>query len=326
AQVNKDAYTNLAADLIKARRDAKLNQSQNFSRLVNYVTYGSKAPTHNFITDAELQSMDPQTLIDRIHTLNSYKHRILYYGPSTGQQLLDLIAADHRTPETLKEIPAGNELTMLLTPETKVYIAPYDARQIYMAQISNKGDKFDAAIEPTRQLYNEYFGGGMNSIVFQEMRESRGLAYSANARFSAPTYQKDPYYLRTQIATQNDKMMDAIHTFNDIINNMPISDAAFKLAKDGMITRLRTERITKMNVLLEYIYNQYLGYDVDPRIKLYNDAQSLMLDDIIVFQQQWVKGRTYNYAILGDKKDLDMNALSKIGTVVELKTEDIFGY
>lgn len=48
-----------------------------------------------------------------------------------------------------------------------------------MAQISNLDKKYDPAIEPIRALYDEYFGGGMNSIVFQEMRETRGLAYSA---------------------------------------------------------------------------------------------------------------------------------------------------
>ena len=36
--------------------------------------------------------------------------------------------------------------------------------------------------------------------------------------------------------------------------------------------------------------------------------------------------RTYRYGILGKIEDLDMEALSKIGKVVVLTTEDIFGY
>ena len=59
-------------------------------------------------------------------------------------------------------------------------------------------------------MYNEYFGGGMNSIVFQEMRESRGLAYSAWAGIVTGGKAIYPYTVQTQIATQNDKMMDAI--------------------------------------------------------------------------------------------------------------------
>lgn len=326
AQVNAEAYTNLTNDLLKARKDAKLSQGTNFGRLISYVNYGPKNPATNLLSEAELKSMNPQELVDRIHSLNSYKHRILYYGPNSDKELVALLDKEHRTPDTLKDVPAGEDFKQQATPETKIYLAPYEAKNIYMSQISNRGEKFDAAIEPARQLYNEYFGGGMNSIVFQEMRESRGLAYSAWAGLNKPGYADEDYYFISQISSQNDKMLDAINTFNDIINNMPQSETAFKLAKEGMIARLRTDRITKMSVIWSYINAQDLGQTVDSRIKLFNDVQGMTLQDVIDFQQKWIKGRTYSYGILGDKKELDMEALKKIGPVIELTTEDIFGY
>ena len=326
AQVNKEAYTNMTSDILKARSDAKLNQGQNFSRLMSFAMYGPKSPATNLLTEAELTNMNPQELVDRIHNQNSYKHRILYYGPSSSKDLLATINQYHQVPATLKDIPAGNEYAYLETPVTKVLVAPYDAKQIYMAQISNLDKKYDPAIEPIRALYDEYFGGGMNSIVFQEMRETRGLAYSAWASIMPPSYLKYPYVLRTQIATQNDKMIDAVTTFNDIINNMPESEAAFKLAKDGLTNRLRTERIIKGDIIWSYINAQDLGQNVDPRIKLYNDIQNMSLKDIVDFQKQWVKGRTYVYCILGDKKDLELDKLKAVGPIEELTQEQIFGY
>ena len=326
AQVNPQAYANLVADQLKARQDAKLNQSRNFSRLMQYVWYGPQA-TKLALNEAELKATDPQTLVDRIHGLGSYKHRILYYGPSTQDELLAVIDKEHRTPAALKDIPApAYRVTLRQTPETRVFIAPYDAKNLYMLQYSSWGEKFDPAIEPGRQLYDEYFGGGMNSIVFQEMRESRGLAYSAWAGLNRPPYLDQDYYFVSQIATQSDKLMDAVNTFNDIINNMPLSENAFRLAKDAMITRLRTDRVTGMSVIWNYLDAQDLGQTVDSRIKLYNDIQNLTLDDVAAFQQQWVKGRTYYYGILGSFKDLDMKALEKLGPVTRLTTEDIFGY
>ena len=326
AQVNPQAYANLVADQLKARQDAKLNQSRNFSRLMQYVWYGPQA-TKLALSEAELKATDPQTLVDRIHGLGSYKHRILYYGPSTQDELLAVIDKEHRTPTALKDIPApAYRVTLRQTPETRVFIAPYDAKNLYMLQYSSRGEKFDPTIEPGRQLYDEYFGGGMNSIVFQEMRESRGLAYSAWAGLNRPPYLDQDYYFVSQIATQSDKLMDAVNTFNDIINNMPLSENAFRLAKDAMITRLRTDRVTGMSVIWNYLDAQDLGQTVDSRIKLYNDIQNLTLDDVAAFQQQWVKGRTYYYGILGSFKDLDMKALEKLGPVTRLTTEDIFGY
>ena len=326
AQVNPQAYTNLVADQLKARKDAKLSQSSNFSRLMQYVWYGPQV-TKVALSEAELKGTDPQTLVDRIHNLNGYKHRILYYGPSTQDELLAVIDKEHRTPDALKDIPAPtHRLALQQTPETHVYVAPYDAKNLYMMQYSNRGEKFDPASEPGRQLYDEYFGGGMNSIVFQEMRESRGLAYSAWAGLNAPGYLDMPYYFVSQISTQSDKLMDAVTTFNDIINNMPLSENAFRLAKEGMLTRLRTDRVNGASVIWNYLDAQDLGLTEDRRIRLYNDLQNLTLDDVAAFQQQWVKGRTYFYGILGNKKDLDMNALKKLGPVTELTTEDIFGY
>lgn len=326
AQVNKEAYTNLAADILKARTDAKLNQRQNFMRLMNYAQYGPQSPSTHMLTKEELEKMDPQELVDRIHRQNSYKHRILYYGPSSKKDLLSTIDQYHRVPETLLDIPQGNEFPYLATPETKILIAPYEAKQIYMAQVSNMEKKFEPEFEPSRELYNEYFGGGMNSIVFQEMRETRSLAYSAWASLNQPRYLKYPYTIYTQIATQNDKMMDAIHTFNEILNQMPESETAFKLAKDGLINRLRTDRIIKMDIIWSYIHAQDLGMDKDSRIKLYNDVQKMTLKDVVEFQKQWVKGRNYVYCILGDKKELDMEKLKEVGPVEELTQEQIFGY
>ena len=158
------------------------------------------------------------------------------------------------------------------------------------------------------------------------MRESRGLAYSAWAGIVSPQYLKYPYEVISQIATQNDKMMDAITTFNDIINNMPESEAAFKLAKEGMITRLRTDRITKSSVLWAYINAQDLGQSVDSRIKLYNDVQNMTLKDVVGFQQQWIKDRVYTYCILGDEKELDLKSLEKVGPIRKLTQKEIFGY
>lgn len=326
AQVNQEAYTNMTGDILKARADAKLNQGKSFSRLVSYAMYGPDSPTTNLLTETELTNMNPQELVDRIHNQNSYKHRILYYGPSSSKDLLATINQYHQVPETLKDIPAGNEYPYLETPVTKILVAPYDAKQIYMAQISNLDKKYDPAIEPVREMYNEYFGGGMNSIVFQEMRETRGLAYSAWAGMMPPSYLKYPYVLRTQIATQNDKMIDAVNTFNDIINNMPESEAAFKLAKDGLINRMRTDRTIKSDIIWSYIDAQDLGQSVDPRIKLFNDVQNMTLKDIADFQKQWVKGRTYVYCILGDKKDLELDKLKTVGPIEELTQKQIFGY
>lgn len=326
AKVNKEAYANMVNDIIKGRSNAKLNQAQNFNRLVQYITWGAKNPKTNIPSAQEMKDLNPQVLVDRIHAINSYKHSILYYGPTADKDLVATINKLHITPAKLKAVPQGEVFNQLLTNENKIVIAPYEAKQIYMTQYSNKGEKYNAAMEPVVNLYNDYFGGGMNSIVFQEMREARGLAYSAWAVYASPSKLKYDYTMRTNIATQNDKMIEAINAFNQIINEMPQSEAAFKLAKEGLLARLRTERIIKSEVLWSYIKAQDLGLSTDTRKDLYQAVQKLTLQDVVNFQKQNIKDRKYTYCILGDEKNLDMTKLGEYGKITRVTTEDIFGY
>lgn len=213
-----------------------------------------------------------------------------------------------------------------MTPANKVIIAPYDAAQVYMSAISNRGEKFDLSVYPVVSLYNEYFGGGMNSIIFQEMREARSLAYTAGASMNQPSRLDHPYTYNTFIATQNDKIGDALATFTEIINHMPESEAAFNLAKESLLARLRTDRIVGGAIFNSYLEAQDLGLDIDMRKVLFEEVQKLTLADVKAFQEKWVKDRTYTYCILGNEKDIDMSQLSSYGPVQRVTTEEIFGY
>lgn len=326
AQPNPEVLENMKQDIFKQRADAKLNQGANFKMLMQYGLYGAKSPATNILSSQELETLEPEELISRIRDLNGVEHRILYYGPKSKAEVTANINALHRTPEKLVPVVKNPEFVVQQTPEPKVLVAPYEAKQIYMAALSSRGENFDVAFHPVATLYNEYFSGGMNSIVFQEMREARGLAYSAEANLREPSRLGRPYVYSSFIATQNDKMCDALAAFDEIINNMPESEAAFRLAKESLISRLRTERIVKENILWNYISEQDLGLKEDSRRALFADLQNLTLEDVKAFQEKWVKGRTYTYCVLGDEKELDMKKLSAYGPVVRVSREQIFGY
>jgi predicted Zn-dependent peptidase len=185
---------------------------------------------------------------------------------------------------------------------------------------------YNREIEPIKQLYNSYFGGGMNSIVFQEMREARGLAYSANARYQSPSKPDKSYYLTTFIATQNDKMSDAVAAFKEILNNMPVSEKAFTLAKNDIITGIRTSRILRSGILWDYLHAEEFGYTYDARKDIFDKVQTMTLDDVKKFQETYVKDKPFTYCILGDTKDLDMPTLEKLGKITILSQQEIFGY
>ena len=325
SKVDMETYQNLADRLLKSRTDAKLNQSSNFNQLMNYATWGPKSPSTNILSETELKELDPEVLVDRIKDLKNFEHQIMYYGPLSANEITKIINDKHATASTLTPVPASFPFVEMDTPENSVLVANYDANQIYMS-MHHKGGGFDKNIEPVRNLYNSYFGGGINSIVFQEMREARGLAYSAGASYNRPGRPDLSYSVYTFIATQNDKMIEAINAFNSILNDMPESDISFQLAKEGLITNLQTQRIIRDDILWDYLNAKRFGYDTDARKLLYDTILNMTLTDVKDFQNRYIKNKPLTYCILGDIKDLDMEALKEIGKVTILTQEEIFGY
>jgi predicted Zn-dependent peptidase len=316
---------NLKADMLKERADAKLNQGRCFSALQNYILLGKDYIRETTLTDRQIAELTSEELLGKVRHLMEYSHEVSYYGPSTENEVKALIRENHRIAEDLKSLTLRYQ-EAVPTPSSKVYLAQYDAKQIYYLQYSNNEEKLDLDSDPYIKLYNEYFGGGMNAIVFQEMREARGLAYSASGRLLEPEYKDDSYKYFAFIATQNDKMQTAIEAFDEIINDMPVSETAFNIAKEALTTKYRTERITGRNILRSYQNARDMGITEPRSKKIYEKLPELTLEDVKATQEKWVKDRTYCYGILGDIKNLDTDYLKTLGTVEVLTLEDIFGY
>lgn len=324
AVADEAILANVKQDMLKSRANAKLNQSSNFSALQSYVIYGEEGMNAR-LSNEELMALTSEELLAKVRDLLTKQHTVVYYGPATKDELLASLNEHHNVPEELQPLEI-KRLANVPTPENRVFIAEYDANQIYYIQYSNRGEKFDVANDANLDLYNEYFGGGMSSIVFQEMREARGLAYSARAYMSTPTYADGTYSFTAYIATQNDKMKQAIEAFDEIINTMPESEAAFNVAKESYINQVRTLRYTKASVLYAFINARDMGLDYDRARDVFEKVQTMTLDDVKAVQQQWVKDRNYYYLILGDSKNLDLNYLRTLGPISFLSQEQIFGY
>jgi Predicted Zn-dependent peptidases len=325
AKPNEEILENLKGDMIKSRADAKLNQSRCFGALRNYIIYGNDFIRRTTLANPAVQSLKSEQLLAKIGELMGKQHEVLYYGPQGEHEVKTALAEHHKVASDLQPLVKKFSV-MQRTDQSKVVLSQYDAKQLYYVQFSNSGEKFNVAADPEITLYNEYFGGGMNAIVFQEMREARGLAYSAWANLATPNNAKGDYSYTAFIATQNDKMQQAIEAFDDIINNMPESEQAFNIAKDALISRLRTERTVRDQVLWSYLRVRDLGLDAPRGKQIFEKVQSMTLADVKAAQEKWVKERKYVYGILGDIKDLDLNYLKGLGPIQTASQEEIFGY
>src|SRR5574344_1313575 len=324
-QPNDEALQKLVTRTIKSRADNKTNQQNVFRALTNYGTYGESSPTKDVLSDAQLKAYTSQQLVAALKGLFNYKHRILYYGPESLDNVKTIMAANHKMPTKFSKIPTNKNLDPDVVNSNTVLFVDYDAKQTYLQEY-NRGGKFNTQLLPVINLYNEYFGGSMNAIVFQEMREKRSLAYTAQSYYTH-TGKKDGYFINSSfIATQNDKLIDALNAFDDLFENMPVAEANFQLAKDAKITNIRTARTTKRNIIFYYLNNEKMGYKDNMNKTLFNVYPTLTLQDVINFNKKYIKGQHKIYMVLGKESDMDFNALSKFGKVKKLTLNDVFGY
>lgn len=325
-QPNPEALDNLIKDILKNRADAKLNKNTIlFGAMSNYAKYGPKSSFTHILSEEELNNLKPQELIDIINGLNKYEHRILYYGPSDEADLVEKINAHHQVPEQLEAIPEPEEFVELPTRRNKVYVVDYDMRQAQILMLS-KSVPFNPDNLAERALFNEYYGGNMSSVVFQTMREAKALAYSVYGNYQTPSKKEDAHYMLAYIATQADKLGQALDGFNELLNEMPESQASFDQSKEAIIKRIAPERITKSDILFRYERAKRLGLDYDTRKVLWKEIPDMTLEDIKSFFEKYVKGQKYNIMILGDKDELDKRVLRRYGDVTYLSMEEIFGY
>lgn len=325
AVADEDILAALKDDQLRSRANSKRQQRNCYSALRNYVIFGPEHNERTTLSNAELLALEPEQLLAAVNGLYDLGHEILYYGPESLGDVEKVLKENHTLREGLTIVPEKSR-PALPTPDNQVYLAQYDAKQIYYFQFSNRGETFAPEEDARLTLYNEYFGGGMNTIVFQEMREARGLAYSASAYLTKPSDLEDTYCYNAFIATQNDKMQTAIEAFAEIINDMPESEAALSVAKDALDSRLRTERTTGLSILSSYRKCRKLGLDEPLDRQLFEALPSLTMEDLVATQQKWAKDRPYSYMILGDIADLDMNCLKTLGPVHILTIDEIFGY
>lgn len=325
-QPNDIALASYVQNVLRNRENAKQDQRTVFRGLSDYAIYGEKSPFTNEVPEKELKSLKAETLVQKIKELTSYPHKVLYYGTLESNDLISMVESIHAVPEIFNEIPEVTKFVEKETDTNKVIFSHYDASQSTLQMVS-KGGEYNFDLLPSIYMYNNYFGSGMSAIVFQELREKRGLAYTAYSRYLVPSNPNKPFMNFGYIGTQNDKVIEAFAAFNDLYNNIPVSENTFSLAKESVLNGIRNERITKMDVIWEYLEAQKMGFKTDIRKVYFETIPTMTLDDVVKFNNEYVKEKPKTYIILGNEKVVNFKEIEKqFGPIEKVSRDKIFNF
>ncbi|MGB0881649.1 MAG: M16 family metallopeptidase [Vicingaceae bacterium] len=325
-QPNQEAYANSVAGKLKDRADTKLNKGAIlYGGLMNYGMYGEDSPIKNILSADELNAVDPNNLVEKIKDLTSYEHYIYYYGRKKLADVKSLLNENHKTPETLKPLIPAKEFTELTMESNKVYFVNYDMVQSEVMMLSNAGP-YQKDLAATTNVFNQYFGGGLSSIIFQEIRESKALAYSAYAAYTTPRKPNKSHYIRAYIGTQVDKLADAKKAIMELMNEMPEVEDQFQDSKMAALKKIETSRTKRSSLFWRYLSAKEMGRDYDLNSEIYPQIKELQLADLKTFFNNNIAGKNYTYLVIGNKEMVKMDVLKEMGEVEELSLEELFGY
>jgi zinc protease len=323
---DEEALKNLADDTRKERENAKLNKNLILQGGIrNYAMYGPKNRFNTILSMSEIEALKGEELCNIIRNLTTYRHSVLYYGQSDMNTAFNTVKKHHKLPKAVRAYNKKVVYPQLDITENTVYFVDYDMVQTLMLMLS-KGENFNERVLPASSLFNSYFGSGLSSIVFQEIRESKALAYSANAYYSRPAKKDEAHYVNAFIGTQANKLPQAVDAMMELMTNMPRADIQFEGSKVAAMKQIETERVTKSSIYWNYRSAQRLGLARDIRKDIYDSLSKLTLDDLEAFFNHNIKDRNYAYCVIGKKSEVDMEALAKLGTIKELTLEELFGY
>ncbi len=326
AKPDKDALAAYIDRTLKGRDDAKKDKSTIlFTAMNEYGKYGKRNPFTDILSESQLKALTPDELAAKIHDLIKYDHRILYYGPGTSKEVIGTLDKFHGAPVIRMPVVNMPDYTYQETNDNKVYFVNFDMAQAEILFLS-KSFEFDPLKVPTQRLYNEYFGGGMASVVFQTIRESKALAYAVWSNYLTPPKKGEPNYVFAYVGTQADKLPETMDGMFELLHNLPEADPIFQQSKDAIRAKIETERITRTGILFSYETANKLGLDHDIRKDVYESIPGMNFQTINDFQKQYIKNQHYTILALGSKDKIDLKKLAQYGPVKELRLEELFGY
>lgn len=318
---DQEIYNQFVETILENREAVKKDKNRIMTALTNYTKLGEFSRFTDIISKKELESSNVEVFTDRMKKLFDYPYQIFFYGKNfenfTNYIEKYIETASLQIPEP-KKYPE---------PETKgnVYFMNYDMVQMEMSKIG-RGNEVNTANFGKINVFNEYFGRGLSSIVFQEIRESKSLAYSAYVSYAANSESGHPDYITTYIGTQPDKLQIAVDTMSELMSELPEVPIQFENARNAALKQIASTRITRTTIFFNTLRLKKIGISHDFRKDIYQQIQNLKFDDVKQFYQTEIKPVHFNTAIIGKRENLNMEAVNQMGEFKELTLKDIFGH
>ena len=291
--------------------------------LVEYLTDGAQS---SYLQDKG--KIDSDFLLSLLRDVLPYECDIHYSGTLPAEEVASVLTQTMPPVPERKAHPYYTSRNIVLQPQQQVYFIPKKRSPQTRVYALVPGDPLtDLTTRFQSRVAGTYFGGGMGSVLFQEIREYRSLAYSTGATVNRQYYvdrEQTPVYLSAFVGTQGDKTIDAMTVLDSLIRHFPLSESRFEMTVKDVRSDLVTTYPSFRSVSRQIASGKRTsGESVDFRMANYTMLDEMSLADIERHWNSQVAGHPIVWAVVGDPDKIGMEDLAKFGPVTKLKPADV---
>lgn len=309
----------LGDNVLSTRKDGMEDPDNLWGVLGEYAQFDRQSDYLHLPSNKQIAGAQVAPLAKLLRGFLDHQHKTLYYGPRPAAEAAEHVALgkshrklSHRPPYVYRKPRAPT-----------IYFVQREVAKSYVSVTLPHGPG-ERARKPTARLLNTYLNGGMNALLFQEMREARGLVYFAYGAVDQGTYPDDPWALSGGMGTQADKTPDALKTFLELVHR-PLDPGRIVDARTTIDQEFRSSRVDPR--WSPYLIDAWddAGEPSDPRPWYWEQIKQLSDDSLAGFVASFAD-KPVIIGIIGDRNRIDMAALKNLGTIVELTPNKLFSY
>ncbi len=315
------------SDEDKVTRKAFYKSSDNIaSALLEKVRCGNHSKYLTKLNHSQVKQLKGRQLLEAFHSVQKIQCSMHYCGTLPDEEITNIVKENLAIDEVKTE-------SQLFSPEVLTYEKPAVffvnmpevSQSIIYSYVASK-PQTDIKERNASQMFSVYFGGGMSSLMFQEIREFRSFAYRANGSFILSPYlfRNQPGHFVTMLSTQSDKTIDAMTLLDSLIKKMPLKPEKVASVKQNIVNQVNNEYPPFRNLSSKIDEFRREGFTSDPRQILLENISQMEINDINRFYEENISGRPIVYVIAGNEKKIDMVKLASFGTIIKVKKKDIY--
>jgi zinc protease len=167
-------------------------------------------------------------------------------------------------------------------------------------------------------VFNEAFGGGFSSRLFNDIRTKLGLAYGVGG--GVGTNFGHPGILQIAMGTKSQSTIDAIQHVHIDIENLakePFTDEDIARAKDDILNAFVFRLDSPDKILAERMTYEYYGYPPDWLDKYQAEIKKVTAADVNRIAAKYMHKDKLAVLVVGNTKEFD-KPLSSLGPVKEI--------